>query len=75
MAEVHANHHDYHLVNPSPWPAVGAVSAFILAVGAISWMHQMYSAAPIVFGVGTLGVTPLAFDKAEVAQGARHTRQ
>ena len=20
--------HDYHLVNPSPWPAVGAVSAF-----------------------------------------------
>ena len=20
--------HDYHLVNPSPWPAVGAISAF-----------------------------------------------
>ena len=27
-------HHDYHLVNPSPWPVVGSVSAFILAIGA-----------------------------------------
>jgi cytochrome c oxidase subunit 3 len=30
-----AKHHDYHLVDPSPWPIVGAVSAFIMAVGAI----------------------------------------
>ena len=26
MAEAHAKpHHDYHLVDPSPWPAVGAI--------------------------------------------------
>ena len=56
MADAHAKHHDYHLVDPSPWPAVGAVSAFILAVGAISWMHHMYVAAPLVFGVGVVGV-------------------
>jgi cytochrome c oxidase subunit 3 len=49
-------HHDYHLVNPSPWPVVGAVSAFILAVGAISWMHKSFAAAPIVFAVGVIGV-------------------
>jgi len=36
MAEAHAKHHDYHLVDPSPWPAVGSVSAFIMAVGAIT---------------------------------------
>ena len=24
MADAHAKHHDYHLVSPSPWPAVGA---------------------------------------------------
>ena len=36
MATAHAKHHDYHLVDPSPWPAVGAASAFLLAVGAIS---------------------------------------
>ena len=50
MADAHAKHHDYHLVDPSPWPVVGAISAFILAVGAVIWMHEMYSAAPLVFG-------------------------
>jgi cytochrome c oxidase subunit III len=39
MADPHAKNHDYHLVNPSLWPALGAFSAFILAVGAINWMH------------------------------------
>ena len=34
MAEAHAKHHDYHLVDPSPWPIIGAVSAFVLALGA-----------------------------------------
>ena len=56
MATAQAKHHDYHLVDPSPWPIVGAISAFIMAVGAIGWMHHMYAAAPIVFGVGTIGV-------------------
>ena len=32
MADAKA-HHDYHLVDPSPWPIVGSISAFILAVG------------------------------------------
>jgi cytochrome c oxidase subunit 3 len=39
MADAHGKHHDYHLVNPSPWPAIGGASAFILAVGAVNWMH------------------------------------
>jgi len=56
MATAHTKHHDYHLVDPSPWPVVGSISAFIMAVGAITWMHHMFSAAPIVFGVGTIGV-------------------
>jgi len=50
------NHHDYHLVDPSPWPIVGSISAFVMAVGAITWMHHTFSAAPIVFGVGLIGV-------------------
>ncbi|TCK31182.1 cytochrome c oxidase subunit 3 [Ancylobacter aquaticus] len=54
MAEAHAKHHDYHLVDPSPWPAVASVFAFILAVGAVFWMHgQMTS---LVMIVGLLGV-------------------
>jgi cytochrome c oxidase subunit 3 len=56
MAEAHSKHHDYHLVDPSPWPIVGAVAVFIAAVGGISWMHHLYSAAPMVFGVGVIGI-------------------
>jgi len=56
MAEAQSRHHDYHLVDPSPWPAVGAVSAFITAFGAISWMHHMYAGAPLVFGLGVIGI-------------------
>ena len=57
MAEAHAKQqHSYHLVDPSPWPIVGAVSAFLLAVGLIVWMRHMVSAAPIIFGIGAIGV-------------------
>jgi cytochrome c oxidase subunit 3 len=57
MAEAHTKpQHDYHLVDPSPWPAVGAISAFILAIGAIFWMHKSFAAAPYIFGVGAIGV-------------------
>ena len=55
MADAHAKHHDYHLVDPSPWPIVGSVAALLLAVGLISWMHKMYAAAPVVFAAGAIG--------------------
>jgi cytochrome c oxidase subunit 3 len=56
MAQAHTNQHDYHLVDPSPWPIVGAVSAFVLAVGLIAWMKSMFAGASIVFAVGAIGV-------------------
>ena len=56
MATGQAKHHDYHLVDPSPWPVVGSISAFVMALGAVAWMHKMFAGAPIVFGVGTIGV-------------------
>jgi cytochrome c oxidase subunit 3 len=55
MAEAHQRQHDYHLVDPSPWPAVGAVSAFLLAFGLIAWMHNLFPGAPLVFGAGAIG--------------------
>lgn len=33
--------HPYHLVNPSIWPLVGAISAGLLASGAIMYMHEV----------------------------------
>ena len=57
MADAHAKpQHDYHLVDPSPWPIVGSVSAFVMAVGAILWMHNSFAAAPFVFGLGMIGI-------------------
>ncbi|HRE59729.1 MAG TPA: cytochrome c oxidase subunit 3 [Micropepsaceae bacterium] len=52
--------HDYHLVDPSPWPLVGSIGAFVMAVGAVLWMHKGYTdfstlgGTPWVFGAGLL---------------------
>lgn len=32
--------HNYHLVNPSPWPISTAFSMLVLAIGAIMFMHK-----------------------------------
>ncbi|MBM3517188.1 MAG: cytochrome c oxidase subunit 3 [Alphaproteobacteria bacterium] len=43
MAEAHAHgsDHPYHMVEPSPWPALGAVAAGASAIGAILFMHDV----------------------------------
>ena len=33
--------HDYHLVNPSPWPLIGSISATALALGLVNWMKGL----------------------------------
>ena len=38
--------HDYHLVDPSPWPITGAFAALVMAVGAIALMAQ-HKGSPI----------------------------
>jgi cytochrome c oxidase subunit 3 len=41
MAETHAHapSHPYHLVDPSPWPLIGAFSAGLMATGGLFYMH------------------------------------
>ena len=34
--------HDYHLVNPSPWPLVGSLASTIMAIGAVVWMKGLF---------------------------------
>ncbi|RYG10756.1 MAG: cytochrome c oxidase subunit 3, partial [Caulobacteraceae bacterium] len=42
MADAHAApHHDYHLVNPSPWPLVSSVAVTIMMIGAVVWMKGL----------------------------------
>ncbi|MDA0702338.1 MAG: cytochrome c oxidase subunit 3 [Proteobacteria bacterium] len=38
-AAAHEQKHPWHLVDPSPWPALGAISAFVLTVGAVLYFH------------------------------------
>ncbi len=53
MRDSHAPGHDYHLVDPSPWPAIGALSVFVLAGGLIWFMHE---GPPWILIIGILGV-------------------
>ena len=32
--------HDYHLVDPSPWPIYTSFACLVLAIGAIFYMHN-----------------------------------
>ena len=33
--------HPYHMVNPSPWPIMGAFSGLVAAVGAVTYFHKV----------------------------------
>ncbi|MGV6800309.1 MAG: cytochrome c oxidase subunit 3 [bacterium] len=58
--------HDYHLVNPSPWPLVGSISAMTMMIGVVAWAHTppegvsegalLGIKGPWVFALGLIGV-------------------
>jgi len=52
----HAKNHDYHIVNPSVWPFVGAVSAFVMLIGLVLWMREITAIPAIIGLVGVLAV-------------------
>lgn len=55
MADAHAKEHDYHLVDPSPWPFVGSIGAFIMMVGGVVFMKPdpvLGMSGPWVFYIG-----------------------
>jgi cytochrome c oxidase subunit 3 len=54
--------HDYHLVDPSPWPIIGSASAFLMLIGAVFWMNTTGSfwglpvnGQPWIFLIGFVG--------------------
>ncbi|MGB0904692.1 MAG: cytochrome c oxidase subunit 3 [Mangrovicoccus sp.] len=49
----HEKDHDYHILEPSVWPFMGAVGGFVMLFGAVLWMH---GSLPIVFFVGLAAV-------------------
>jgi cytochrome c oxidase subunit III len=72
--------HDYHLVNPSPWPLVGSIASVVLFVGIVIHMKGLFglpSGTPWVWVVGLLGViyTMIGWwsDVTREANGGDHT--
>ena len=53
--DYHGHKHPYHLVDPSPWPFIGSMSSFIMAIGAVLYMHGEVSWVLILGFVGVLG--------------------
>ena len=57
--------HDYHLVDPSPWPIYVSFSCLVLAIGAVYYMHSdvswgMYlGLALLIYGAYTVSYTHL----------------
>ncbi len=63
MSEAHAHakpNHDYHLVDPSPWPALAATAAFGMAVGGLIWIKHFsfgsFTPHGLIFGVAVIAL-------------------
>lgn len=53
-------YHDYHLVNPSPWPLVGALAALTMFVGLVLTMHDKPFGGYVLLG-GFLSVIAVMY--------------
>ena len=63
----HAKNHDYHILPPSIWPLLGAVSTFFMLFGGVAWMRPMAMTenfsieGPWLFLMGLAGVLFVMF--------------
>ncbi|MEC7491070.1 MAG: cytochrome c oxidase subunit 3 [Pseudomonadota bacterium] len=53
--DYHGHKHPYHLVDPSAWPFIGSIAAFVMAVGAVLYMHAEIGWVLILGFLGVLG--------------------
>ncbi|SJZ71457.1 cytochrome c oxidase subunit 3 [Consotaella salsifontis] len=88
MAETHVKHHDYHIIDPSPWPFLASLGAFIMLFGAVGLMRYtrgdqflflgMNLATPWIFVVGLLIVLYTMYawwsDTIKEGRAGAHTR-
>jgi len=70
----HEKRHDYHIIHPSLWPFMGALSGFTMLAGAVLFFHDV---TPWVMVLGILGVIYTMFvwwsDVVHEAQTGDHT--
>lgn len=70
----HARRHDYHIVDPSPWPVLAALGGFLLLAGTVVLLH---GGRPWLVGVGSVIILYCMWvwwrDVIREARGADHT--
>lgn len=50
MSNLHYKRHPFHLVDPSPWPLFGSLSALSVAIGAVLYFHGFLKGEIILIG-------------------------
>lgn len=66
--------HDFHLVEPSKWPAVASLSLFVLPIGALMFMHDKPFGVPVlVLGFLMVAYVMYCWWKSVIGEGAYHT--
>lgn len=88
MADASTKKHDYHIIDPSPWPLIGSIGALVMSIGAIAWMQALKGndfsllglslSGPWVFIIGLLIVLYTMFgwwsDTIKESHEGHHTR-
>jgi cytochrome c oxidase subunit III len=62
MTPTHADtpKHPYHLVDPSPWPVIGAISAGLMTTGMVMFMHHV-GPWEVLLPLGVVGILATMF--------------
>jgi cytochrome c oxidase subunit 3 len=50
MASAHEKQHDYHIIDPSPWPILSSLGAFIMLFGGVCFMRYVHGNPFHLFG-------------------------
>ncbi|MEZ5801007.1 MAG: cytochrome c oxidase subunit 3 [Nitratireductor sp.] len=88
MADGHKVNHDYHIIDPSPWPLIGSIGALLMAVGGVGYMRWLREesfdigvvnlATPWIFVIGLVVVLYTMFawwsDTVKESHQGHHTR-
>lgn len=88
MADAHKVNHDYHIIDPSPWPFIGSVGGLLMAIGGVAYMRWLSDesfavgglelANPWLFFVGLLVVLYTMYawwaDTVKESHQGHHTR-
>src|SRR5665213_1244077 len=62
--------HPYHLVNPSPWPVLGAIAMLCLTLGTAMFMHKITPGLPVMlFGLALVIATMFLWWRDVISEG------